>query len=121
MRVFFSPFLKTSAWLTLWPRVARWYIFKPKISIWVKIGGPLNAKCCNVLLSFEIYYGHLVYFMAICNLGVIWYIFPRFYLLCQVKSGSPVVTLADVSNYKWSVTLFCCNYKNYFLSKLEFN
>jgi hypothetical protein len=27
--------------------VARWYIFKPKISIWVNFGGPQNGKCWN--------------------------------------------------------------------------
>jgi hypothetical protein len=27
--------------------------------------------------------------MAICNLLAIWYIYPRFGLLCQEKSGNP--------------------------------
>jgi sorbitol-specific phosphotransferase system component IIC len=26
-------------------RVARWFIFKPKITIWVSFGGPWNGKC----------------------------------------------------------------------------
>jgi hypothetical protein len=26
-------------------RVARWFIFKPKIAIWVNFGGPWNGKC----------------------------------------------------------------------------
>jgi hypothetical protein len=41
-------------------------------------------------------YGHLVYFMAIWyslwpfgNVVVIWYIFPRFGILCHGKSGNP--------------------------------
>jgi hypothetical protein len=33
----------------------------------------------NILQSFDILYGHVV----------IWYIFPRFGILCQEKSGSP--------------------------------
>jgi hypothetical protein len=33
----------------------------------------------------EIFYGHLVYFV------VIWYIFPRFGILYQEKSGNPAV------------------------------
>jgi hypothetical protein len=41
-------------------RVARWFIFKPKIQIWVKFLGPWNGKCCNVLCPFGILFGHLV-------------------------------------------------------------
>jgi hypothetical protein len=35
--------------------VARWYVFKPKIPIWVNFGGPWNEKVV-------IFYGHLEYF-----------------------------------------------------------
>jgi hypothetical protein len=56
-------------------RVARWYIFKPKISIWVNFGGFCNVKMAvyfvanrsifpsfvYVLWSFDIFCGHLVY------------------------------------------------------------
>jgi hypothetical protein len=35
------------------------------------------------LQPLEIFYGHLVYFV------VIWYIFPRFGILYQEKSGNP--------------------------------
>jgi hypothetical protein len=28
-------------------RVARWYIFEPKIPIWVNFAGPSNGKCCD--------------------------------------------------------------------------
>jgi hypothetical protein len=49
-------------------RVARWYIFKPKIPICVNFGGPLNGKglylysiaICNILREFGIFYGNLV-------------------------------------------------------------
>jgi hypothetical protein len=30
-------------------RVARWFIFKPKILSLVKFGGPWNGKCCHIL------------------------------------------------------------------------
>jgi hypothetical protein len=30
-------------------RVARWFVFKPKIPILVKFGGPWNEKCCYIL------------------------------------------------------------------------
>jgi hypothetical protein len=46
-----------------------------------------------------IFYGHLEYFTVIwcilwqfVNVLVIWYIFPRFGILCQEKSGKPGVT-----------------------------
>jgi hypothetical protein len=26
-------------------RVARWYIFKPKVQIWVNFGGSCNGRC----------------------------------------------------------------------------
>jgi hypothetical protein len=37
----------------------------------------------STLRALEIFYGHLVYFV------VIWYIFPRFGILDQEKSGNP--------------------------------
>jgi hypothetical protein len=64
-------------------RVARWYIFKPKISIWVNFWGPLNGKCWYT-------------FGPLGNLLVIWYIFLRFGKLYQEKSGKPV---GDHQNY----------------------
>jgi hypothetical protein len=30
-------------------RVARWFVFKPKIPIRVNFGGPLNGKCWYIL------------------------------------------------------------------------
>jgi hypothetical protein len=42
-------------------RVARWYILKPKIPIWVNFWRSCNGFCWNIL-------GHLIYFTAI------WYI-----------------------------------------------
>jgi hypothetical protein len=36
-------------------RVARWYIFKPKIPIWVNFGGPWNGKVCYILCPLGIY------------------------------------------------------------------
>jgi hypothetical protein len=41
-------------------RVARCYIFKPKIPIWVKFGGSWNGKCCYILWPFGIFFHHLV-------------------------------------------------------------
>jgi hypothetical protein len=48
-------------------RVARWFVFKPKIQIWVNYGAPFNEKkliyyiaIWNIFLPFGIFYGHWV-------------------------------------------------------------
>jgi hypothetical protein len=71
-----------------------------KIPIWVNFGGPSNGKCLYILWSFGIFYGHLEYFTVIGyilwpfgNVVVIRYIFPRFGILCLVKSGNPALML----------------------------
>jgi hypothetical protein len=46
-------------------KVARWFIFKPKIQIWVNFRGSCNGRCWYILWSFGIFYGNTVYFMAI--------------------------------------------------------
>jgi hypothetical protein len=62
-------------------RVARWYIFKPKIPIWVNFGGSFNGNCWHslwtwstdstaigyILWTFGIFCGNLVYF---CRFGI---------------------------------------------------
>jgi hypothetical protein len=40
-------------------RVARWFIFKPKIPIWVNFGRALDWKNGYTLWPFGIFYGHL--------------------------------------------------------------
>jgi hypothetical protein len=68
-------------------RVARWFIFKPKIQIWVYLGGPWNVTCNYILWPFGIFTaiwynlwplfcGHLVYF-------------PSFGMFGPKKSGNP--------------------------------
>jgi hypothetical protein len=71
-------------------RVARWYILKPKIPIWVKFWSVLQSKILanfmaiwSTLLPFRKFYGNLVYFV------VILLYFTSFNMLCQEKSGNP--------------------------------
>jgi hypothetical protein len=45
-------------------RVARWFVFKPKIPLWVNFGGPYIYVLENVC----VFYGHLEYFMEIWNI-----------------------------------------------------
>jgi hypothetical protein len=52
-------------------KVLLWKILVYFMTIWI------------ILRPLEIFYGHLVYFV------VIWYIFPRFGILDQEKSGNP--------------------------------
>jgi hypothetical protein len=47
-------------------RVARWFIFIPKITIWVYFGGHWNGKCWYILWPLGIFLSHLVHFMTIC-------------------------------------------------------
>jgi hypothetical protein len=65
-------------------RVARWYIFNPKIQIWVNFGGSL-------VRDVGIFYVHLVYFTAICHTlwtfdifpGYLEYFFPFWYVVAR--------------------------------------
>jgi hypothetical protein len=81
----------------VWTRVARWFVFKPKIQILVKFGGPLNRKCCYIC-----YICYILFLLEYCT--AIWYnlqpfgrvcghllcIFFRFWYVCtEQKSGNP--------------------------------
>jgi hypothetical protein len=85
-------------WISAGTKVARWYIFIPKLRIWVDFGGPWNGKCWHILLPIGIFYGNLIYFMVIWyNLWSFWYIFPCFGMMYQGKSGNPVGNLHRTS------------------------
>jgi hypothetical protein len=80
-------------------RAARWFIFRPKIAIWVHFGGSCNGRCWCILWTFvipilrpfDLFYGHLVYFVAIC------YIFPRFRIYCTKKNLATLVTIKSLT------------------------
>jgi hypothetical protein len=75
--------------LKLVTRVARWFVFKPKIQIWINFGGPYIVKCLYILRPLGIFYGDWGYFMTI------WYIlnsygtFSGFDIMYHEKSGNP--------------------------------
>jgi hypothetical protein len=46
-------------------RVARWYIFKPKLPIWVNVVGSCNRRSLYILWPLSLFNGHLVYFVVI--------------------------------------------------------
>jgi hypothetical protein len=83
-------FLPTYAQVLL--RVARWFVFKPKIPNWLNFGGSCYGKSLYILWPFGLFYGHWKYFMAI------WYIFPRFGILDQENSGNPCPSQKATSN-----------------------
>jgi hypothetical protein len=69
------------------PRVARWYIFKPKIPIWENFGRSWNGRCYGHLGYFT--HGHLVYSVAIWYILLSFSIFSPFWYMYQEKSGNP--------------------------------
>jgi hypothetical protein len=98
-------------------RVARPYIFIPKVQIWMYFGGPWNGKCWQILWVFGIFkaiwyiihkaiwyilwlfvifYGHLVYFYGhLAHFALICYIFPV--LVCRAySSGNPGLCAGSV-------------------------
>jgi hypothetical protein len=111
-------------------RAARWFLFRPEIPIWVYFGGTWNGKCCyvyilvfsNSLLTLVIFCGHFVIFI------VIWYIFPRFGILCPEKSGTPgrkPSPLAEIHKSKTMKKLFTrieceANIKEYDITGIRF-
>jgi hypothetical protein len=70
------------------PRVARWYSFKPKKQMGVNFGGFCNGRCWYILRQLGIFYGHLVYFVAIWYILWPFGIFFRFGMSNQEKSGN---------------------------------
>jgi hypothetical protein len=59
---FFPDFFPAASVAT---RVARWYVFKPKIQIWVKFGGSCNGRCGYILWTFGPFHRLLLNFMDI--------------------------------------------------------
>jgi hypothetical protein len=56
-------------------RVARWFVFEPKIPIWVNFGGPWNGKCGYDHLEYisTIWY----YLWPFCIFLTFWYVWTK--------------------------------------------
>jgi hypothetical protein len=63
-RFFAIPLMPFGA-LNLLSRVARWHIFKPRFPIGVNFGGSCNGRCQYNLWPLSLFYGNLVFFVAI--------------------------------------------------------
>jgi hypothetical protein len=65
-------------------RVARWFVFKPKIPIWVDWKMFIYFMAIwNILRTLWIFYDHLVHWVFI------WCTFSGFGIMYQEKSGNP--------------------------------
>jgi hypothetical protein len=94
-------------------RVARWFIFKPKITIWVNFRGLCYERCWNILWPFSLYYDHLIYFV------VIWYIlwsfgiYFQFWYVVLKTSGNPGWNVICFLHWKedlkpfWKINILC--------------
>jgi hypothetical protein len=64
----------------------------------------------SILCPFGVFYGYLIYFSHLRTFGtffgqlvycmVIWYIFPRFGILCREKSGNPGAHCGHLSSFR---------------------
>jgi hypothetical protein len=70
-------------------RVARWFLFKPKIPITVDFGGYSNGRCWYILCPFGQFPAILHTLWPFGIFPKFWYIFTRFGMLYQEKSGNP--------------------------------
>jgi hypothetical protein len=91
--------------LRLPTRVARWYMFKPKIPVWVNFVVPWNENSWYILWPFEICVMAVWYILwQFGNLVAIWYIFPRFGILCKGKYGNHVTNFSFLAMYCFGCT-----------------
>jgi hypothetical protein len=73
-------------------RVARWFVFKPKIQIWVNFVGSCNGRGWYILWTVGPFYGLLLYvfYGHFVKFAVIWYIFPIL-VFCKKKNLAPLI------------------------------
>jgi hypothetical protein len=82
-------------YVRMYTRVARWYIFKPKISIWVNFVGSCNITSWSILWPFGLFYNYLVY---LGSFGIFCGLFGTFFpVLVSRKIWQPWCT------YVWRV------------------
>jgi hypothetical protein len=73
-----------------WSRVARWFIFQPKIPIWVNFERPyIDWKMLIYSMAIWNIYRHLWYFMIILNILCSFGRFSRFWYQVPIKIWQP--------------------------------
>jgi hypothetical protein len=63
--------------------------FQSKKIILLNFGGTCNGIFWSILWPFGLFYGHLLYFVTVVFILLLFGIFFRFGLLHQEKSGNP--------------------------------
>jgi hypothetical protein len=81
-------------WFTI--RVARWFVFKPKIPIWVNFGGPQIGKCLYIKWPLGVFFGDLGYFMTICYVLYSFGTFFPVWVSCTKKNLATLFTIAHI-------------------------
>jgi hypothetical protein len=84
--------------------VARCYIFKPNIPIWVNFGGSCNGSHF-LLLTFGELYGQFVYFMVVLYILLSFGIFfPFWYVVTTLKIWQPCLRQHEYANLQQTLT-----------------
>jgi hypothetical protein len=76
-------------------RVARWFVFKPKIQIWVNFGGSRNGRRWYILRTLGPFYGLLLFYMDIWYSSWKFGIFFPVLVFCTKKNLATLVTTAS--------------------------
>jgi hypothetical protein len=79
--------------LSVSSRVARWHIFQTKIPVWVNFGGSCKGRCWYILWSFSLFYGHLLYFVAIWKILRSFAIYSPVFVYCTKKNMANMVSV----------------------------
>jgi hypothetical protein len=71
--------------------VARWFVIKPKIQIWVNFVGSWNGMCWYILWTLGPFYGlcYILWTFGIVHFNLVY--FSCFGILYQEKSGNPAL------------------------------
>jgi hypothetical protein len=88
-------------------RVARWFLFKPKIPIVVNFVRSRNGRCWHILYPFGQFSGQLAYFMAVWHIlwpfgifsPVLVHFFPFWYIVAR-KIWQPRVAALPLTTRK---------------------
>jgi hypothetical protein len=88
--------------VALFSRVARWFILRPKILIWVYLGGSLSGKCWYILRPFTAIWYNIWQFGVFCSPFVICTYFNRFGIFVPRKIWQPCCLGLDEIGHKLS-------------------
>jgi hypothetical protein len=91
---------------------ARWYIFKPKIPFWVNFGRSCNGRCWYFLRPLCLFYGQIVYFMAIWYIMWSFGIFFPVWVYCTEKNLATLISMSTCLYQKLRGTVSLISIKN---------